>query len=317
MVVGKILDMLSFVKCRLDGNTETEIELPKGKSIMLGGGAGADVRLTPYFQMPDSCARIWHDDHCLVENLTRKTSLVLLNGRPLHTVALFEKGDVLQIGVDQFNMSCREDEDKSPPPQPAKSAGTPATPQINYALGSTVVSPAVTRHSPVDPNWKSADMLRQLFTQQPTIVFANFRAAGIDPPAEAVAGADWFNDAPDEIREVHSLHAIVDGSPEERLQWVKTLGEKDAVLVAIPDGDIPMCLDSIKLFSGWFVRPSILEVTLTQGSRLLCEQLLRPFLGLIIQQNDSKPEWVVYSAPRVTSQLLLQAGLKPPRLRPS
>ena len=160
-------------------------------------------------------------------------------------------------------------------------------------------------------------MLRQLFTQQPTIVFANFRAAGIDPPAEAVAGADWFNDAPDEIREVHSLHAIVDGSPEERLQWVKTLGEKDAVLVASPDGDIPMCLDSIKLFSGWFVRPSILEVTLTQGSRLLCEQLLRPFLGLIIQQNDSKPEWVVYSAPRVTSQLLLQAGLKPPRLRPS
>lgn len=309
--------MLFFVKCRLDGNAETEIELPKGKSIMLGGGAGADVRLTPYFQLPENCARIWHDDHCLVENLTRKTSIVMLNGRPLHTVALFEKGDVLQIGVDQFTMTCREDEDKSLPPQSAKAVKASVAPQLSYALNSTIVSSMVTRHSPVDVKWQSPAMLLQLFARHPTIVFANFRAAGIDPPAETVAGKDLFWDAPDEIREIHSLHAIVEGSPNERVELVKKLAEKDAAIVAIPNGDIQLCLNKMKMFGGWFVRPSILEVTLTQGSRFLCQQLLHPFLGLVLEPIESRPEWVIYSGSTVTSQTLLQAALKPPGSRPS
>ena len=309
--------MLFFVKCQLDGSAEAEIDLPKGKSIMLGGGASADVRLTPYFQRPEHCARIWHDDHCLVENLTRKTSIVMLNGRPLHTVALFEKGDVLQIGVDQFTMSCREEEDKSPPLQSAKAVKESVAPQISFALNSTVVSSKVTRHSPADSKWQSADMLLQLFAQHPTIVFANFRAAGMDPPAETVAGKDLFCDAPEEIREIHSLHAIVDGAPNERVELVKKLAEKDAAIVAIPDGDIQLCLSKMKLFAGWFVSPGILEVTLTQGSRFLCEQLLHPFLGLILEPIESRPGWVIYSGSKVTGQTLLQAGLKPPRSKPS
>jgi len=305
--------MLFFVKCRLDGNTETEIELPKGKSITLGGGSAVDLRLTPYFQLPENCARIWHDDHCLVENLTRKTSIVLLNGRPLHTVALFEKGDVLQIGVDQFKMDYREAEAASPPPTAAKSADAPVTPQINYSLSSAIVSPVVTKYTPVDAGWKPADMLLQLFTQLPTILFANFRAAAMDPPAASVAGSDLFETASDEIREEHSLHAIINGNPRERMEWVNLLGDKDAIIVAIPVGDVQKCLAESKLFGGWFVRPSILEVTLARGSRCLCEQLLRPFLGLVIPPKESEPKWQIYSSLKGNDEKQLLAGFKPLR----
>jgi len=306
--------MLFFVKCQLNGNAETEIEMPKGKSITLGGGLAVDVRLTPYFQLPDNCARIWHDDHCLVENLTRKTSIVLLNGRPLHTVALFEKGDVLQIGVDQFKMTCREDEASSPPPpQTAKSADAPVTPQINYSLSSAVVSPVVTKYTPVDAGWKPADMLLQLFTQLPTILFANFRAAEMDPPAVSVAGSDLFETAPDEIREEHSLHAIINGTPRERMEWVNLLSDKDAIIVAIPAGDSQKCLANSRLFGGWFVRPSILEVTLTRGSRCLCEQLLRPFLGLVVPPAESVPKWQIYSSLKGSDEKQLLNGFKPLR----
>ncbi len=305
--------MLFFVKCRLDGNAETEIELPKGKSIMLGGGAGVDLRLTPYFQLPDNCARIWHDDHCLVENLTRKTSIVLLNGRPLHTVALFEKGDVLQIGVDQFKLEIREDEATAPRQQVATSVEVPVTPKISQALSSAIVSPVVTRYAPVDAGWKPADMLLQLFTQLPTILFANFRAAAMEPPAESVAGSDLFQAASDEIREQHSLHAIINGTPRERMEWVNLLGDKDAIIVAIPVGDVQKCLAESKLFGGWFVRPSILEVTLARGSRCLCEQLLRPFLGLVIPPKESEPKWQIYSSLKGNDEKQLLAGFKPMR----
>ena len=301
--------MLFVIKYRLDRSAEQEVELPKGKSISLGGGAGCDVHLTPYFQMPDACARIWHDDHRLVENLTRKTSIVLLNGRPLHGVALFENGDVLEIGVDQFRMTCRDDEAKASP----QAARQPAVPQISYDLGSTAVSPSVARHSPVDANRRFADMLKQLFEVRPTILFANFRAAGIDLPAESMTGADLFREAPDEIREEHSLHAIIDAPLEERMQWVEMLWKKDAVIVAIPDGDIAKCLTDVKLLIGWFVRPSILEVTLTRGSRILCEKLLSPFLGLVIHAAESSQEWSVYSGSRVSREQLLKAGLSPPK----
>ena len=305
--------MLFVIKYRLDRSAEKEIELPKGKSITLGGGAGYDVQLTPYFQLPEVCARIWHDDHCLVENLTRRTSIVLLNGRPLHSVALFENGDVLEIGVDQFRMSCHDDKAKASPPTSPLAAREPAVPKISYELNSTVVSPSVARYSPVDPHWRFADMAKQLFEEHPTILFANFRAAGIDPPAESVVGADLFRDAPDEIREEHSLHAIIDAPLEEWTQWVEMLWEKDAGIVAIPDGDIAKCLTDVKLLAGWFVRPSILEVTLTRGSRYLCEKLLSPFLGFVIHPNETRPEWVVYSGSKVSGEKLLMAGLSPPK----
>lgn len=302
------MNMLFVIKYRLDRGAEKEIELPKGKSITLGGGAGCDVNLTPYFQMPDVCARIWHDDHCLVENLTRRTSIMLLNGHPLHSVALFENSDVLEIGVDQFRMTCRDDEAKASPPKSPLPAPDPAVPQISCELRSTVVSPSVTRHSPVDPNWRLAEMLKQLFEVHPTILFADFRAAGIDPPAESVAGADLFREAPDEIREEHSLHAIIHGSPDERLEWAQVLGEKDAGIVAIPEGEIARCLAEVRPLSGWLVRPSSLEVTLNAGSRILCDRLLAPFLGLVIHPRETGPEWVLYSSPGVSREKLLQAG---------
>lgn len=309
--------MQFVVKYRLDRGAEQEVELAKGKSITLGGGTECDVHLTPYFQMPDACARIWHDDHRLVENLTRRTSIVLLNGRPLHGVALFENGDVLEIGVDQFRMTCREDEAKatprkSPPTSPLATR-EPAVPQISYDLNSTVVTPLVTKYSPVDPNWRFADLAKHLFEDHPTILFANFRAAGIDPPAESVVGADLFRDAPEEIREEHSLHAIFNAPLEARMQWIEMLWEKDAAIVAISDGDIAKCLTDVKFLGGWLVRPSILEVTLTRGSRHLCEKLLSPFLGFVIRPEESTQEWCVYSGSKVSREKLLKAGLSPPK----
>jgi hypothetical protein len=112
---------------------------------------------------------------------------------------------------------------------------------------------------------------------------------------------------------VHSLHAIVAGSPNEQLEWVKTLEGTDAVIVAIPDGDISKCLAETKLVSGWFVRPGILEMTLTRGSRLLAEKLLRPFIGIVIQPSESKTAWAIYSAAKVTTEMLQKAGLKRPQ----
>ena len=282
------------------GEIGAMIELPKGKAITLGAAVDADLRLTPYFRLPDVCVRIWHDDHCIAENMARKDSLVSLNGQPLYSVAQLEDGDVLQIGVDRFKVSCREVISVSPV-KTQQSMEKSAAARIDYTLNSTVVNSAVSRHAPLDSKWTQNDLLKQLFAKKQTILFANFRVAGVDPPGPDVAGPDHYKDAPAEVRDMYSLHAITGGTPEQKLLIVESLRGKDAVVVALPESDPATCLAESKKFWAWFARPSVLGFTLTQGSRELCEKLLKPFQGLLIQPKAQSAEWVVYS----------KAGTKP------
>lgn len=89
-----------------------------------------------------------------------KPSIVLLDGRPLHAVALFEKGDVLQIGVDQFRMTVRDAEEEAPTQKPTTPNSEPVAPKVSYTLGSTIVNRCVNRHSSVDPGRSFADLFQ-------------------------------------------------------------------------------------------------------------------------------------------------------------
>lgn len=302
--------MIVIIRHLSDSLGTIETPLRKGKSLRFGGGIEADLRLTYCANLPDMCAMIWNGDDdydgCILENITRRDAIVFLNGNPVHSVALVEDGDLVRIGVDEFHVFFRS-QTSDPAPPPAGSVRMPpvvkidpqgiVAPQTDYTIRTTVVNSALHRHLPVDAKWTQTDFLMQLFRKTPVILFVNFRLAGIDPAPRDLIGPDRFQEAPEEVRDIYSLHAITGGTPGQKLQLVEKLQAKDAVVVALPDGDPETCLAESKLFWSWFARPSVLELTLTRGSRELCSNLMKAYRGFVLHPRDASAQWVIYAKP--------------------
>ena len=310
------MNMIYVVRHLSRGIGEAEFVLSKGEILRFGCGGDVDFELTASADFPKISAHIWNGDEgydgCILENISRKDSHVFLNGNPVHSVALLEGGDIVQIGVDRFQIFCHKEktasEVSSPPvlhrPQKTDPPKT-ILPQINYTVQTTVVNAALHKFMPIDRMWSQNELLTQVCRRSQVILFANFRLAGVVPGAPELVGPDRFQDAPEEVREMYSLHTIFGGTPGQKLQIVDKLRAKDAVIIGLPEGDVETCLAASKLFWGWFARPSVLEMSITRGSRELCKKIMEPFRGLLVKPQAGTADWVLYAKSESTIADLL------------
>lgn len=308
--------MIFVVRHLSQGVVNAEFVLPKGGIIRFGSGGDVDFELTAFLDFPSVCAHIWNGDEgydgCILENISRRDSLVFLNGNSVYSVALLEGGDVIQIGMDRFEIFCRK-EKTVPAVSPAPGLHRPEkidppqtlVPGIDYTLQKSTVNTALQKFTPIDTTWTQSVLLTQICRSCRVILFANYRLAGVDPTAPELAGPDRYQDAPEEVREMYSLHAVMGGTPGQMLQIVDKLRTKDAVIIALPEGDAETCLAESKLYWGWFARPSVLEMSLTRGSRELCKKIMEPFRGLLVKPQVGSADWVLYTKPESTIEDLL------------
>ena len=277
------MNMIYVVRHLSRGIGEAEFVLSKGEILRVGCGGDVDCDLTASADFPKISAHIWNGDEgydgCILENISRKDSHVFLNGNPVHSVALLEGGDIVQIGVDRFQIFCHKEktasEVSSPPvlhrPQKTDPPKT-ILPQINYTVQTTVVNAALHKFMPIDRMWSQNELLTQVCRRSQVILFANFRLAGVVPGAPELVGPDRF---------------------------------QDAVIIGLPEGDVETCLAASKLFWGWFARPSVLEMSITRGSRELCKKIMEPFRGLLVKPQAGTADWVLYAKSESTIADLL------------
>ncbi|MEZ6063186.1 MAG: FHA domain-containing protein [Planctomycetaceae bacterium] len=271
------------------------IPLAAWHSLHFGTAAGADVQLTPHPALPQVCLRVWQDtDRFLAESLTGSRRIVVLNGQPLDSIIELERGDTIEIGIDRFVVTTEQQlrvevRDVAAAPESAEDS------VIRQVLISADVNGCLRRYVPADPAWSAAGVVQKLCDRHGAFLFANFLYAGLTGRPPDFAGEDLYSHAPDEVRDVYSLHAVSKASTAQKLQIFEALRTSDAVICAVAEADFESCLKNAKICLAWFARPSVMEMTLTKGSRHLAEKLMAPFRALMFAPHGGQHEWVMFT----------------------
>lgn len=114
---------------------------------------------------------------------------------------------------------------------------------------------------------------------------------------------DLIERAPSEIRSTDSLELFaVEGSAESWLIVARILAADSGVLLASSKSEGAL-KESMKLFWGWFLRPSVLNHHLEHGSEFLTTQLLSPVDAIMILPR-SGAKWTFWGATEAQSQFL-------------
>ena len=290
--------MTTYAIQRLSQCSEEErvCHINDGQEVTIGAAFECDLRLHISFGLPDISVKIRLEDAlCVVENLTPDALLVLVNGQGVYGVAQLQDGDALQIGSDQFAVLRVPSESVAAKVAETRAPGPPAAASINRGLEATAVNAAVSRHTPVDPRWDEAEVLERLCDEHDAFLLANFRHASVDVPRVSVAGEDHYQEMPEEVRAIYSLHAITGASANKKLKIYDGLRDQDAAVWVLPEADIDLCLKDAQIHLAWFARPSVLEMTLQESPPMFIEALFKPFKAIIVKPQSGPQQWVMYT----------------------
>ncbi|MCA9065366.1 MAG: hypothetical protein KDA96_19995 [Planctomycetaceae bacterium] len=290
--------MYTIQRLSLCDENERVLSLRGDRQYIIGAGSAAAMRLHQSFGLPAACLRVWlEESDCIARNETGDPYLVLLNGQPLVDLVKLEDGDALQIGSDQFVFLLERDDPKTAAAaQPTVAPlPVPVEPEIDYEIQSQPLNAAVSRYEPRDSRWKFEVLLRQLCLSGTVIQFVNFRHAGVPTPNRKWIGDDLFAEAPDDVRDIYSLHAITGVELRDHLELHQLLTDRDAEVWAIPASDAESCLREAKLHLAWLARPSVLEMTLRRSPKDFCASLLQPFSALVVAQSRHSSAWTILS----------------------
>jgi len=273
-----------------------EVLLAEGQRATLGAAVDADLTLRRSTGVPASCLVVWVEHgKCLAENVSRNPRLVTLNGQPLYSVGQLEKGDLLQIGHDQFTVVFQ---DETPLQRIAPTAVPVEAEPPRYVpstvLNAVLLNAALSQHTPQDSAWEFTDLLPWLVAEFDAFLLANFRHAGLSPTAAVETGQDLFEHAPDEVRDIYSLHAIGDVAVEQKLEVYERLQNRDATVWVVPEEDMAQSLEDAKIYLAWFARPSVLDMTLQKSPKEFTEGLLKPFKAIFLEGSNGS-DWVMYT----------------------
>lgn len=130
-------------------------------------------------------------------------------------------------------------------------------------------------------------------------LFVNFRRAKTALPEWLSEKDDLYAEAPQEVREAHSLHAVGDRSLNELWALAESLKSRDAcvwVFSSLPQDEL---LKGLKLYLAWYARPSLLKMQFEQGSKELAKGLLTG-VDVVVLQVPGDEEYHVFANPEAT-----------------
>lgn len=142
-------------------------------------------------------------------------------------------------------------------------------------------------------------VIRWLAKDRRVTLFVNFRRAKTALPEWLSEKDDLYAEAPPEVRDVHSLHAVGDRDLDELWKLMESLKNRDAcvwVFSSLPHDEL---LKGLKLYLAWYARPSLLKMQFEQGSKELAKGLLTG-VDVIVLQVPGDEEYHVFANPEAT-----------------
>lgn len=122
---------------------------------------------------------------------------------------------------------------------------------------------------------------------------------------------DLIENAPSEIRSTDSLELIAVKSSEVALSAVKEALASDSGVLLVSSKEEGDLKESMKLFWGWFLRPSILNHHLEHGSEFLTTKLLASIDTLLILPKGGA-KWTFWGIAEPQGQLMSEISESDP-----
>lgn len=132
-------------------------------------------------------------------------------------------------------------------------------------------------------------------------LFVNFRRAKAALPDWLSDEDDLYAEAPQEVREEHSLHAVGERDLDELWKLAESLKDRNACVWVFPKLEREELLKGLKLYLAWYARPSALKVQLEQGSKELAKGLLTGVHAIALQVPGDE-RLFVFSTPEIVGE---------------
>lgn len=270
-----------------------------GDEVLFGTTSECQVQLLAGYEGAKIVAAISLDpeDGCLLRNTTQDPTLVLVDGAPVYSIFKLEDGDLLDVAGDQFRVLIPRFSEQPPTPvvvAPPVEIPEPVIPKSSYELEKISGTTEFSSFGPADNLWSLDEVLDALLVKPGAFVFANFRGAKSRPGSGLETGEDLLSAAPEEIREMFSLHVIAEGELDQKKMVFRQLAARDCAVIVLPEvGDAQACVKSLKLYYGWLTKPSVLDFTLLKGSKSLTTEILKPIQLFLIAEIGRTPEWKI------------------------
>ncbi len=142
-------------------------------------------------------------------------------------------------------------------------------------------------------------VIRWLAQGRKVTLFVNFRRAKTELPEWLSEMDDLYAEAPQEVRQIHSLHAVGDRDLDEMWKLADSLKERDACVWVFSKLERDELLKGLKLYLAWYARPSLLKMQFEQGSKELAKGLLTG-VDVVVLQVPGDEEYHVFANPEAT-----------------
>ena len=142
-------------------------------------------------------------------------------------------------------------------------------------------------------------VIRWLAQDRKVTLFVNFRRAKTELPTWLIEKDDLYAEAPREVREVYSLHAVGDRDLDELLELAESLKDRDACVWVFSSLVRNELFKGLKLYLAWYARPSLLKMQFEQGSKELAKGLLTG-VDVVVLQVPGDEEYHVFANPEAT-----------------
>lgn len=261
--------------------------LRSGQFVTLGTSRRADFRLHGDGSLPPICAHLEvRERDCVVTHAAAGASLLVVNGRAKPS-AVLESGDIIRIGKAELRVRWElKAEDRDAESHLGKRDYTERT-----------VATGVLEWSPDDgSDWPMRALIDQLSSPLCPLLIVNGKLAGDKVPAWVLREPDWYQAAPEEVRNEHSLHVLAERPIDELWEVYEPLHADGVATWAFSRGATQTVMSQAQIYLAWFARPGVLEQSLRRGSEMLVEGLFRPFWGFCFRPAGGG-DWVYFGKP--------------------
>lgn len=272
------------------------VAIAPNSSVTIGSSDAASMTVLDNLLAPEHFRLTATARKLRVENLSPSRPLSV-NGRPVQSSEL-QNEQVISVGNSKFRVEAPEigPDRIAEPTQPVFRYHTETVNGIIHATG--------TQDEAAKP------LMDKLFELRQPLVIANFRAAErIDRLDEFAAYNDHLELAPEDIRMDNSIQVLPqfakgkDGETANVRQIFEQLAPQDAATLVLCEKQRKTqdILSDLKLFLGWFRRPSVLQLFLQGPDEMFARKLVSPVEVIVI----CKPgEWHIYTLSEEIETLL-------------
>ena len=266
------------------GNTGVQEWCRMGERLIFGSSAGTQTTVddtelgSQHFSIearPDGCWLECHAPHT-----------VTVNGQLVNQTIRLRSDDCIRAGNTGFRIRIENDFVEEEFGEPEEIEQTLCYSQSTLKTGVVVLEASKPLATP-------SELVLPICRNYSPFVLVNYRRARLELPPLLTEADDFFQQAPAEIRQEHSLHLVAATSCEEALEAYMPLRSLDAAQILFARKTREKLLDCLKFQFAWYASPGVFHFHMEAGTRDLARRILAGVDAVFAEPADGSGWWLI------------------------